>query len=529
MSPGPMSTETQNDEVGTFCLVLHSHLPWLAHHGSWPVGEEWLYQSWATSYIPVIDVLTKLAAEGRRDLVTLGLTPVLAAQLDDPYCATTFHTWLGFWQERAHQLAGHNDQQLRELANYEAALARSVTSSFESTWSAGGSAAIRPLIDCGAIELLGGPATHPFQPLLDDEVARFALQTGLADTKIRLAQQPTGIWAPECGYRPGLEEIYAAAGVSHFLVDGPALLHVDRSPADAWTVADSNVVVLGRDLEVTYRVWSPRRGYPGGPWYRDFHTFEHDTGVRHKRVTSTRTAPDDKAIYDPVAAYAAVQRDADDFVSTVRRRLVDLARARDGKKAIVVAAYDTELFGHWWHEGPAWLEAVLRRLPAAGVRLSTIDGAINNGAVAGVARPQNSSWGSNKDWSVWSGDAVQQMVKDNDDLSRRWRKICASSHSGATRSMTADPALDQLARNALLALSSDWAFMVTKDSAANYATDRHDGHHSDFHTLAGLLEAAYDGDGTARSAADRLAIEQEHRDRPFGHIDGRLLTSSVIR
>ena len=378
-----MNHPQAKDEVGTFCLVLHSHLPWLAHHGSWPVGEEWLYQSWAASYLPVVSMLSKLASEGRRDLVTLGVTPILAAQLDDPYSVDQFHTWLGFWQERAHQLAGNRDPELQELGGYESAVARTTTELFEQYWARGGSAALRPLIQSGAIELLSGPATHPFQPLLDDEVADFALRAGLDDAAVRFGARTAGIWAPECGYRPGLEEFYAEAGVEHFLVDGPTLLHVGRSTSDAWTIGGSNVVAVGRDLEVTYRVWSPRRGYPGGGWYRDFHSFHHETGIRSRRVTSTRTLSHEKGVYSPGAAVAAVEKDADDFVAVVRKRLIELAREREGKPGLVVAAYDTELFGHWWHEGPAWLELILRRLPEAGVRVSTLGAAITNGAVAG--------------------------------------------------------------------------------------------------------------------------------------------------
>ena len=519
-------TESATDEVGTFCLVLHSHLPWLAHHGSWPVGEEWLYQSWATSYLPVFEVLNRLAEEGRQNLVTLGMTPVLAAQLDDPYCLANFHTWLGFWHERAHQLATDPNGQLREVAGHEAALARRANGLFETHWRNGGSAVLRPLLDGNAVQLLGGPATHPFQPLLDDEVAAFALDAGLADAKSRVGQAPQGIWAPECGYRPGLEATYAAAGVGHFMVDGPTLLHVGRSTADAWTVGDSDVVAFGRDLEVTYRVWSPRRGYPGGPWYRDFHTFHHETGIRHARVTSTSTHSDDKQHYDPDRVQAAVAADAADFVQVVRQRLADLREQRDGKTGLVVAAYDTELFGHWWHEGPQWLEQVLRLLPAAGVRVTTLADAINRGAVAGKADPQNSSWGSNKDWSVWAGDAVASFVTDNDALQRRWRKLTGDLLGSAGDFSTRDPALDQLARSALLALSSDWAFMVTKDSAAGYASDRHRAHHADFHRLASALEHCLDGDAGARQTALDIASHLRLSDGPFGQLDGRLLHSA---
>src|SRR3954467_9868426 len=90
-----------DERIGTCCVVLHTHLPWLAHHGAWPVGEEWLHQAWSASYLPVVDVLQRRGAEDRTDLVTLGVTPVLAAQLDDPYCLREFHTWLGYWQTRA--------------------------------------------------------------------------------------------------------------------------------------------------------------------------------------------------------------------------------------------------------------------------------------------------------------------------------------------------------------------------------------------------------------------------------------------
>ncbi|MFN8149366.1 MAG: 1,4-alpha-glucan branching protein, partial [Candidatus Nanopelagicales bacterium] len=352
--------------VGTFCLVLHTHLPWLAHHGAWPVGEEWLHQAWATSYLPVVDVLDRLAAEGRTDLLTLGVTPVVHAQLDDPWFGREFHTWLGFWATRAEGLATHRDPALRATGHREYAAAQRALAEFEGRWGAGFSPVLRPLVDAGTVELLGGPATHPFQPLLDRPWQRFALRTGLDDATLRLGHRPEGIWAPECGYRPGIERDYADLGVRRFLVDGPTMLGAGGTTAAGATVGDSDVVAFARDLDVTYRVWSPRKGYPGGRWYRDFHTFDHDSGFRASRVTSTSTPSHEKAPYDPDRAAEAVHADARDFVDVVRRRLVDLAAERDGREAVVVAAYDTELYGHWWHEGPQWLEAVLRLLPEAG-------------------------------------------------------------------------------------------------------------------------------------------------------------------
>ncbi|WP_199439208.1 1,4-alpha-glucan branching protein domain-containing protein [Umezawaea beigongshangensis] len=492
---------------GTFCLVLHSHLPWLAHHGAWPVGEEWLYQAWAHSYLPVVDLLERFAAEGRRDVLTLGVTPVLAAQLDDPYSLRGVHDWLGDWQVRA-QYAGTRWAE-KDLSSYEHRNAARALELFETRWRHGFSPLLRRLVDSSVVELLGGPATHPFQPLLDQRVRGFALRTGLADTALRVGSAPEGIWAPECGYAPGLERDYAAAGVRRFLVDGPALR---GDTASARPVGDSDVLCFGRDLEVSYRVWSPKDGYPGDAAYRDFHTHDHPTGLKPSRVTGKQVAPQDKRPYEPALAAEAVRRHAADFVGVVVRRLRAL-RERDGRPGLVVAAYDTELYGHWWHEGPAWLEAVLRALPEAGVRVTTLRGAVEAGHVGAPVQLPASSWGSGKDWRVWDGEQVADVVHANAALQRDLLAL------ERPRSGSRDPVLDQCVREALLALSSDWAFMVTKDSAADYARHRAKTHGERFAELASLIRSGRAGAGPRRAA------ELRADDGPFGHLDARDLVS----
>jgi 1,4-alpha-glucan branching enzyme len=493
------------EPVGSFCLVLHTHLPWVPHAGTWPVGEEWLHQAFTGSWRRVVSVVEKLAAEGRRDILTFGVTPVVAAMLDDPYSLRELHTWTAYWQLRAQLLAGRRE--MSDLAAHEWREASACLEDLESRWLRGGSSVLRALADAGAMELLGGPATHPFQPLLDPRVQRFALRTGLDDARLRFGAAPAGIWAPECGYSPGLEQSYADAGVRRFLVDGPTF-HGDT--AAAHPVGDTDVLAFGRDLEVTYRVWSPKAGYPGDAAYRDFHTFDHPTGFRPARVTGKNVAPEDKAPWDPVRAAEAVSRHADDFVSVVRRRLLDL-RDRDGRPGLVVAAYDTELFGHWWYEGPQWLEAVLRRLPEAGVRVTTLAGAVEAGHVGAPRELPASSWGSGKDWRVWDGEQVADLVTESRYVQDRLLRV-VDKFGGRFR----DPALDQLAREALLVTSSDWAFMVTKDSAAEYARRRAGEHTARFHRLAELIEC---GSPESTGEAERL----RRLDGPFGHLDSRLL------
>jgi 1,4-alpha-glucan branching enzyme len=282
--------------------------------------------------------------------------------------------------------------------------------------------------------------------------------------------------------------------------------------AAARPVDGTDVLAFGRDLDVTYRVWSPRAGYPGAADYRDFHTYDHGTGLKPARVTGRRVASADKAPWDPSRAAAAVARDADDFVRVVRSRLADL-RQRDGRPGLVVSAFDTELFGHWWHEGPAWLEAVLRALPEAGVRVTTLRGAVEAGHVGDPVVLPASSWGSGKDWRVWEGASVRDMVADNADVATR----LLAAVDGAPPTAGRDATLDVVARQAALALSSDWAFMVTKDSAAHYARRRAAEHRDRVRELTDLLPA-----GRHALAASRAA-EFAAQDDLFGHLDARRL------
>ena len=478
--------------IGRFALVLHSHLPWLRGHGRWPVGEEWLNQAITASYVPVVDTLRQLAEAGHRDLVTLGITPVLASQLDDPRCLEGARTWAADWLWRTGELAEYDPR----AATREAAAARSALEALEGRYRGGFSPALRDLAEAGVIELLGGPAAHPFQPLLEDRPATFSLRTGLDDHTIRFGSRPHGIWAPECGYRPGLAEVYASQGVTHFLLDGPTMLHVGCGTHSAWTVGDSDVLAFGRDLGVTYRVWSPRKGYPGHHEYRDFHVVD-DLGFRTRRVTASTVHGAHKAPYEAELAASAVVRDAQDFVDVVRRRLLNLHDQRPDP--LVVAAYDTELFGHWWHEGPQWLARVLTLLPQAGIEVTTLRGAQD--AFAGRIDPEPGSWGSGKDFRVWSGPQVADMADDNADLVRRWLKLADANIRDDRRT--------DLATQALLALSSDWAFMVSKDSAAAYARQRHEGHHAAFQRIAAAIET------------DRALAPSD--ERPFPHLDPRLL------
>ena len=501
---------------GQFTLVLHSHLPWLVNHGRWPVGEEWLYQSWGSSYQPVFDVLRRLADDGMKSQVSLGITPVLAAQLDDPHAAASMYEWLADWQLRAMELATDRDPIRRDHGNREFRAAAAAIADFEQHWRHGGSAAIRSLIDAGVIELLGGPLAHPFAPLLDERLRRFSLTEGLADARLRWGHTPTGIWAPECAFTPGMETEYDAAGVEHFMVDGPTLR---GDTALGRPVGNADVVAFGRDLQVSYRVWSPKSGYPGHAAYRDFHTYDHDSGLKLSRVTGRNVDGPDKAPYDPARVDAVLERHVEDFVGHVRARLISESD-RIGRPALVVAAFDTELFGHWWHEGPQWLERVLRRLPEVGVKVGTLADAHRDGYVGTPVDLGDSSWGSGKDWRVWAGPQVQHFVDLNAEVVQTALDTVDKQITSAPTT-SRDRVNDQIVREALMTVSSDWPFMVSKDTAAGYATERA---HKHAHATREICDAAAAG---RSEVAQRLAQGWGRADNLFAQIDARRLPQAA--
>ncbi|MFY9190263.1 MAG: glycoside hydrolase family 57 protein [Lawsonella sp.] len=521
---------------GMFSLVLHTHLPWFAHHGEWPVGEELLYQAWGASYIPVVEQLFRLADEGYRDIMSLGVTPTVAAQLDDSHCLQGMTAWLANWQMRAHEAKTYpgtesatgdstnntpNDSpqlstaDIHAMGQRELSIAEWTSERYQERWQSGGSPVLRELGETGVVELLGGPLAHPFQPLLTPPMRTFLLRAGLSDSMLRRHDRPHGLWAPECAYTPGMEKDYEAAGISHFMVDGPSFR---GDTAVGRPVRDSNVVAFARDLTVSYRVWSPKAGYPGHGDYRDFHTFHHPTGFKPARVTGRNIGPHKKQPYDPQRAIQRLDHDVADFVDTVINRLQE-ETARTGRPAHVVAAFDTELFGHWWYEGPLWLGKVLRALDQAGVELGSLDKARRSGYVGAPIELRDCSWGSGKDWRVWEGPAVSDIVDLNQKLQSELREfITAVIPARSAQAIRPRNAIaDQVLQEAVLALQSDWAFLISKDTAADYARDRAFLH---AHAMREIIATYLAGD---TAEAEKLCAAWRAADSPFPQLDARLL------
>ncbi len=443
------------ESQGRVAFVFHSHLPWVLGHGVWPVGEEWLYQAYANSYIPLIHSLNRLGARGFRNVASVGFTPILSAQLDHPDTLKGLAAWLHNWQLRSLNLP--LDHPLR---SYELRKAQEILTIFDEHFSRGAAPRIRTLIDDEVIEFLGGPATHPFTPGLDPKIQEISLRAGLDDCVRRFGNSPSGMWVPECAYRPGQEEIYEKLGITHFMVDEPAVTSVGCISSIPYQLGNSKVNVIARDAQISDALWSHERGYPGSAPYRDFHFIHHEHGLKLSAVGDKENTH--KRIYDPQAAGVQVEVDARNFIRELELAL-KAKRDRGEAHPSIVIGIDTELLGHWWHEGIAWFERVVELLPVASIATATLE-QVTSKFHSRIDLPP-SSWGSGKDWSVWTGDQVRDIVVLNGQsqdlvLEQLGSRTCTSAQ------------LNQL----MLQLSSDWAFMITRDSAAQYARDRILGH-----------------------------------------------------
>ena len=508
-------TRSASSASRSVTIVLHSHLPWFRRNGVFPVGEEWLFQSWSESYLPLLEVLERLAEEGHRDLLTIGFTPVLAEQMADPYLLAEFHGWLGRrlvdlqWSRSA--APAHDKASLGAVWDHHwARQSRLLAQLEDGLLEEGLLAPFARLAEAGVIELLGGPATHPYLPLMDDAgLIRGQIAAGLDVGERLFGHRPTGVWTPECGYRPagrvadptappqhvmgdgtpilppsgvelpGLESFWAEAGVDHLVLDGPTLARAAGAPTRDWStvarhdtpvgdvldvvdepvwIGDSDVAAFGRNLGVSYAVWNPHGGYPADEWYRDFHMIDLEGGYKSWRVTDTTSLA--KQPYEPAAAEGRVAAHAADFVDLLHRHLDPRP---DG--ANVVAAYDTELFGHWWYEGPGWLEQVLRRLATdQTVRPMTLRSRLASRPPSRRLALPESSWGWGKGHGAWVTDETRWIWSALREAERRFADLPDG------------PSRDAAWRQLTLLQASDWPFMIAREQSAQYAVERVKGH-----------------------------------------------------
>jgi 1,4-alpha-glucan branching enzyme len=427
--------------AGDLAIVLHSHMPYVEGFGTYPFGEEWLFDAVIRSHLPLLEVAERL---------TMTVTPVLADQLEDPGARERLREFLV--DLRVGAAEADMDQVPDECrAACEAELAR-YRHSLE-LWDACGGEPLRPFreaAEAGRIELATSAATHAVLPMLATrEGQRLQLDAGIRSHRRRFGWKG-GFWLPECAYAPGLEWRLAEQGVRWFCLDQSA--HWEPLEALTPVATESGPIALPIDWEAVRWLWS-LDGYPSDPAYAQF-AGKSLRGIRIWKVGG--------GAYDPDAARGATQRQAAEFLSAVAARLRGYSESH-GRRGLLVFAIDTELLGHWWSEGASWLAEVLARADAAGVRLLTVGEALEQHEPV-ERKLAASSWGERKDLSTWDSPPVADLAWGARRLELRVLRALSSGLRG--------PAALLAARELLAVQASDWAFLDRRGQAGDYAFQR---------------------------------------------------------
>jgi 1,4-alpha-glucan branching enzyme len=392
------------------------------------------------------------------------------------------------------------------------------------------------LQDAGALEIITCAATHGYLPNMqsNESAVRAQIEIAVQSYNNSFGRPPRGIWLPECGYYKGLENILDRYQIKYLFTETHGLLNASPPPPHAIfspvLCAGTGVAAFGRDVESSRSVWSADEGYPGDPHYREFHKdigFDLDaryiapyidpagirinTGVKYYRVTSKRSPQ--KEFYDRETALSRAVVHAADFIRKRSEQIAAIAPRMD-RPPIVVAPYDAELFGHWWFEGPEWLNYLIRRCapdPDA-PRLITPSEYLAAHPPAHACSPAFSSWGDGGYSQMWLNEANEWIYPHIHRLEDRMAE-CAAEYRGTT-TMLLQRALNQMARELLLAQSSDWAFIMKTGTTVEYATRRVKEHVASFLKL-------YDGVKAQKIDEDFLSLLESHNNI-FPNIDFRV-------
>jgi 1,4-alpha-glucan branching enzyme len=497
---------------GYLCLVLHAHLPFVRHPEFDDfLEEDWLYEAITETYIPLLCVFEDLEREQVPWRLTMSITPTLAAMLSDPLLQQRYLRHLDNllalagkelertrWQPEFHRLAQMYMERFQR--------ARTV---FAEQYQSNLLRGFRRFFDEGSLELITCAATHGFLPLMtaNPNAVRAQIEIGVREFERHFGRRPKGLWLPECGYAPELDRLLAEAGIRYFFTDTHGVLFAEPRPRYGVYAPilcpHTQVAALARDSESSKQVWSAVEGYPGDYQYREFYRdvgfdldFDylqphlHRTGVRtnlgikYYKITGSTNH---KEPYDPATALAKAAEHAGNFMFNREKQIDWLTGSMPDRPPLVVAPYDAELFGHWWFEGPDWIHFLLKKIhfDQDTIKTITVPEYLDGFPKVQVSQPALSSWGYKGYCEVW-------LEGSNDWVYRHVHEAAERMVELAKQNPDPDPlrrrALNQAARELLLAQSSDWAFIMKTGTMVEYARERTRMHILNFHHLYDSLQ-----------------------------------------
>jgi 1,4-alpha-glucan branching enzyme len=498
--------------IGYLALVLHAHLPFVRHPESdYVLEEEWLFEAITETYVPLLQVFQGLKRDGIDFKITMSLTPTLVSMLQDPLLQERYHEHLTQLDQlidleiKRHTHNGH----LRYLAEYYAQSFREVRQVWES-YDRDLVKAFQVYQQTNNLEIITCGATHGYLPLMKmyPQAVWAQLQVACEHYENTFGRPPNGIWLPECAYYEGLERQLADVGLRYFLMDGHGLLYARPRPrfgTYAPIFTETGVAAFARDHESSQQVWSSEVGYPGAAEYREFYKdlgWEADydyikpfvmpngqrknTGIKYHKITGRGLDLGAKDLYDPYWAKEKAAEHAANFAFNRGQQIRHLYDVMQ-RPPIVVSPYDAELFGHWWYEGPWFIDFLFRKswYDQDAYQMTHLADYLRTYPNQQVCRPSQSSWGYKGFHEYWLNDTNAWIYPH---LHKGAERMIQLSHQEPWDELSWR-ALNQAARELLLAQSSDWAFIMRTGTMVPYAVRRTRSHLLRFHKIFDDIQA----------------------------------------
>ena len=491
---------------GYFALVLHAHLPFVRHpEQDFVLEEDWLFEAITETYVPLLLMFEGLERDGIDFRLTMSMTPPLVAMLRDPLLQERYDEYLSKLEELAQLEAERNVTygHVKYLAEFYVEEFYKVRDLWE-RYDRDLVTAFKKFQDSGNLEIITCGATHGYLPLMQmyPEAVWAQLEVACQHYNDNFGRWPRGIWLPECAYYPGLERMIADVGLRYMLTDGHGVLYAKPRPkfgTYAPIFTESGAAVFGRDHESSQQVWSAQVGYPGDPNYREFYKdlgFEADyeyikpyimpngqrknTGIKYHKITGRGLGLGDKELYDPYWAREKAAEHAGNFMFNRERQIEGLANVM-GRPPIVVSPYDAELFGHWWFEGPWFIDYFIRKsyYDQNTFRMTHLAEYLQENPTQQVCRPAQSSWGAKGFHEYWLNETNSWIYPHLHKAAERMIELSYREPVDEVEWR----ALNQAARELLLAQSSDWAFIMKTGTMVPYAVRRTRSHLLRFNRL----------------------------------------------
>ena len=521
---------------GSLALILHAHLPFVRHpEHEHLLEEDWLFEAITETYIPLLRIMQRLVEDAVLFKVTMSISPTLCSMLQDQLLCERYVRHLNLLIDLAEREQKRNRKhpRLRELADFYFEFFSETLRLFVSQWKCDLLTMFRQLRQMGALEIVASAATHGVLPILQQQLtqaARAQVLIGRDAYVEAFGAAPAGFWLPECAYAPGLESTLQEANLRWFVLDAHGLLFGKPCPRRSIYAAcytPAGPAAFARDPDASRQLWSAHEGYPGDPAYREFYRdigfdlpMDHlgpvargmrkFSGVKYHRITGPG---DEKHLYDRAAAKNTAAKHAIHFLEQRREQIRDVGES--GFEPIIVAPFDAELFGHWWFEGPVFLEQFIRQ--AANEQdfwLTTPSEYLAAHPTQQIVEPVASTWGENGHLAIWLDPSNAWIYPHLHAAALRMSDVAQRYASyGSEMTDISDRVLKQLARELLLAQSSDWAFLMKTGTAREYATKRTIDHLARFNRLQDQF--------VANALDEQFLRDCESRDNIFPYVNWR--------